>query len=68
MKLLDSQETEIINDIVEPFVQKEWEQNIPCATGLTERGVVITMSNGYRVLVRLYKHSEEIPEATPLAD
>ena len=67
MKNLTSEETDIINRLVEPFVQAEHEyNNTLCAVGLTERGVVVTMSGGYKILVRLYKHAEKIPSGESL--
>jgi hypothetical protein len=64
MKNLNEEETDIINRMVEPFVQAEHEHcGNPCAVGTTERGVVVTMLGGYKILVRINKHTEKIPSA-----
>ena len=59
---MTEEETDIINRMVEPFVQAEWDHNeSSCSVGTTERGVIITLRGGYKILVRLYKHAEKIP-------
>jgi hypothetical protein len=59
---LTSREVNIVNTLVEPFVEKEWEKKNPTAVGTTERGVVITLQDATKVLVRIYRSGEKIPK------
>lgn len=46
-------DTEMLNALVEPFVQAEWAKGRACAVGTTEEGVVISVSNGRKIKVLL---------------
>ncbi len=39
---LNIDEVEVINALVEPFVQGLWDKNVPATTGGIDRGVMIT--------------------------
>lgn len=60
---LTNQEIKKINQLVEPFVQNELNHGHPTATGTTDRGVVITLQDATKILVRVYRHGETIPKA-----
>lgn len=49
-----STNTEVINQIVEPFVKSQWDKNLPAAAGGIDNGVVITtLVNGKLIRIRV---------------
>jgi hypothetical protein len=50
---LNNQETKLINELVEPFIEAQWAKLGLCTSGLIERGLVITMIDDQKVLRRI---------------
>jgi hypothetical protein len=61
--LISDEESDNINRLVEPFVKAERQVNHhPTTVGMTERGVVITLHDASKILVRTYQPGEKIPQ------